>query len=163
MKNVLIVVLLLFLSCKNKDNSNKNEVSSKKVVEVVEVIKNNNPVVNLEHENTLVSNNINYPRKVLYKGMLNGNIKIWLYLYEQEHPCGGNLTILNAMYKYDNQDKWILLNVTRDKQRANYCMVEDNFTGVLFLEEKENSLNGNWISTDTKKQFKVKLEKTKAR
>lgn len=162
MKNVLIVVLLLFLSCKNKENSNENKIASKSVSEVVEVVKNNNLEVNLEHENTLVSNNINYPRKVLYKGTLNDNIKIWLYLNEQEHPCGGNLTILNAMYKYDEQDKWILLNVTTDKQKMNYCMVEDNFTGALFLEEKENALNGYWISTNTKKQFKVKLEKLKS-
>ena len=109
--------------------------------------------ITVEKKFTLKSN--------LYKGTLNGNIKIWLYLNEQEHPCGGEMTVLNAMYKYDNQDKWILLNVTVDKQKKNYCMVEDNFTGALFLEENENYFNGYWISPDTKKQFKVELEKQK--
>jgi hypothetical protein len=97
----------------------------------------------------------------LYKGKLNGSIKIWLYLNEQEHPCGGEMTVLNAMYKYDNQDKWILLNVTVDKQKKKYCLVEDNFTGAMFLEENGNYFNGHWISPDAKKQFKVILERLK--
>jgi len=83
-------------------------------------------------------------------------------LNEQEHPCGGNVIILTAMYKYDHQDTWILLSVTSDKQKKHYGMVEDEFSGVLFLEENTNGLNGNWVSPDAKKQFKVVLEKLSA-
>lgn len=100
-------------------------------------------------------------RTTLYKGTLNGNISIQLYLNEQESPCGGNKTILNAMYKYENQEKWILLSVTSDLKKK-YCFVEDNFTGVIFLEESGTNLNGKWISPNTKKQFKVILEKVEA-
>ncbi len=107
------------------------------------------------------SDSSEFIRTDLYKGTLNGTIKIWLYLKEQEHPCGGNITILDAMYKYDNQEKWLLLNVTTDKEKKRYCLVEDNFTGVLFLKRSGDFLNGNWISPNTQKQFKIKLEKVK--
>jgi len=122
----------------------------------VKITENNNPDYGLENSNVYSSEII---RNFLYKGTLNGTIKIRLYLNEQEHPCGGNRTILNAMYKYDNQEKWLLLDATADKEKKKYCMVEDNFTGVLFLEENGNLLNGNWISPDAKKQFKIELEK----
>ncbi|QIE58411.1 hypothetical protein G5B37_02175 [Rasiella rasia] len=96
-------------------------------------------------------------RTVLYKGTLNERINIQLYFKEMERACGGHNYFL-AMYSYDTQEKWILLEVMPNQQHKNFCMVEDNFSGVLFLEEDESSLNGNWISPDTKKQFKVFLE-----
>jgi len=77
----------------------------------------------------------------------------------QEHPCGGNLKIINAMYKYDSQKKWLLLSATTDRKKENYCLVEDEFTGVLFLEKKDNSFNGKWLSPNATKQFRVELEK----
>lgn len=155
MKNLLIVFVVILLSCKDKDASPKNTDATIAISGLVSKIENNSPAS--------ISENINIDssevtRTILYKGTLNGTINISLYLNEQEHPCGGNLTILNAMYKYDNQDKWILLNVTTDLQKKNYCMVEDRFTGVLLLEEHADSLIGSWISPDSKKQFKVELE-----
>jgi len=148
MKNLFILIVILFLSFKNKDASITTS-------EFVAKIASSNPKSSSE----TISNNSDFLRTVLYKGTLNGTIKIWLYLKEQEHPCGGSLTFLYAMYKYDNQEKWILLSVTTDKLKKKYCMVEDNFSGVLFLEENESKFNGNWISPDTKKQFKIELEK----
>ena len=38
-------------------------------------------------------------------------------------------------------------------------MVENNFSGVLFLEEIGNLINGHWISPNTKEQHKVELKK----
>jgi len=96
---------------------------------------------------------------ILYRGTLNGNLKIQLYMNVQEHPCGGNLKIINAMYKYDSQKKWLLLSATTDRKKENYCLVEDEFTGVLFLEKKDNSFNGKWLSPNATKQFRVELEK----
>ena len=140
MKHLLLLSVMLCFSFKFNETQNlqKNthlESVSKKANETTQVLKT-----------------------VLYQGTLNGTTNISLYIHEQEHPCGGNLTMINAMYKYDNQDRWILLEVTTDKEKKNYCMVEDNFTGVLFLEEKDHFLNGNWISPNTQKQFKVTLK-----
>lgn len=106
-----------------------------------------------------IDNNSSLAKGSLYQGTLNGNIKIWLYLHEQGSPCGGDATVINAMYKYDNQDKWILLSVATDKQKKNYCMVEDNFTGTLFIEKEGKFFKGYWISPDTEKKFKAELEK----
>ncbi|MCG8183456.1 hypothetical protein [Tenacibaculum piscium] len=134
MKTIILFLAVLFLPCKDKNQDKFQEIYQERYQE-----KN---------------------QKELYKGTLNGSIKITLYINEQEHPCGGNLTILNAMYKYDNQKKWILLNITTDKQNKKYAMVEDNFSGALFLQKQNNSFYGTWISPNTKKQFKVILEKT---
>ncbi len=149
MNNLFIVTVLLFLSCNDKNTP----IKTSDLIAKMEISSFDLNVVEIINENS------DSVRRAFYKGTLNGTIKIWLYLNEQEHPCGGNLTILNAMYKYDNQDKWILLDATSDTQKKKYCMVEDGFSGVLFLEEDNNTLNGNWISPDTKKQFKVILEK----
>lgn len=96
----------------------------------------------------------------LFKGTLNGTKVIWLYLSEQENPCGGDRTTLSAMYKYEDQKKWILLDVSSNTTKKNFCLVEDEFTGVMLLTLNGNSFNGNWKSPDDKKQFEVKLEKT---
>lgn len=158
MKSLFIIIVLVFLSCIDKETSPNNEAETAAIAiaEIVE-IENSSSETTFEETDTN-SEDYQVIRKVLYKGTLNGNIKITLYLNEQEHPCGGNLTILNAMYSYDNQDKWLLLNVTTDKDKKNYCMVEDGFTGVLFLENNEGSFYGNWISPSTRKQYKVELE-----
>ena len=166
MKSLLIIITLVFLSCKEKDTTiTKADLA---VTEVINVL-NSNPEKPIAFEEsaqpTETVDESFYVNSTLYKGTLNSNIKIRLYINEQENPCGGNLRIIEAMYKYDNQEKWILLSVIVDNsvmaenENKKYCMVEDNFSGVLFLEENESFLNGNWISPDTKKQFKVALEK----
>ncbi|WP_178985074.1 hypothetical protein [Winogradskyella helgolandensis] len=154
MKNILIIIVLVILSCKNKETPTKSEAGLISFSEISETTKNYNPEIITE----TIKINDDELRSDLYKGTLNSNIKIALYLKEQEHDCGGS-TFFYAMYKYENQDKWILLNVTTNQEQNNYCMVERNFSGVLFLEENSNSLNGKWISPDTSKQFNVELQR----
>lgn len=146
MKNIFLIIVVLFFPFKNNKTSIKNENTGIISTEIKEKISINN------------AENYEVIKKVLYKGTLNGTIKISLYFNEQKNPCGGNSSILNAMYKYDNQNKWILLNVTTNQQKTNYCLVEDNFSGVLFLKKQENTFSGYWISPNVKKQFKVELE-----
>jgi len=163
MKKVIIIALL-FLSCKDKATT---VINSEPKIEIELASKEKiNSVVNTTLETTIEDNNPNESvnnsdlvRTVLYKGTLDGTTQIQLYINEQGNPCGGNLTTLSAMYKYDNQNNWILLEVTTDEKKEKYCMVEDNFSGVLFLEENENNFNGNWISPDTQKQLKIELKK----
>jgi len=141
MKYLFIVINLLFFS-----NNSKNSTT--------------NSIENFENSSTELTTSITQViRTNLYKGTLNGSTPIRLYINEQEQPCGGFNTILNVMYKYDSQDKWILLNVSTDREKKNFCMVEDGFTGVLFLEAIDNKLSGHWVSPNTKKQFKVELQK----
>ncbi|PHR72856.1 MAG: hypothetical protein COA67_03910 [Lutibacter sp.] len=160
MKIQYIIILITLFSC-SLSTKEKNAVvdsptiAANKINEIIdkkEEVEYSKPNIEESEDNS------DLIRRVLYKGTLNKTIKISLYINEQVHPCGGNLTVLNVMYKYDNQDKWLLLNVTADMLKKNYCMVEDNFSGVLFLDEDENFLNGYWISPDTKKQYKVELK-----
>ena len=149
----IIVIAILFLSCKDK---NDTIINSQPNI-VVELAKEKvNTLQSSDLETTIENNNSNPDqsiddsgvlRTVLYQGTLDETIQIQLYLNEQESSCGGNLSILSAMYKYDHQDKWILLEVTTDSKKEKYCMVEDNFSGVLFLEENLNNFNGKWIIT----------------
>lgn len=148
MKTLILLIALVSISCIDNEASNATSILDSKT-------ENRNRIFKSETSN----DDSDFIRTVLYKGTMNGTIKIWLYLKEQAHPCGGDLTILNAMYKYDTQEKWILLDVTTDAHKKNYCMVEDGLTGVLFLVENETHFNGTWISPDTKRQFKIELEK----
>lgn len=145
MKKLLIVCVILSLGFKNKDAS----ITTSEVMVTTE-----HP--QLDFNKTSATSQ--FIRTTLYRGTLNETVNISLYLNEQEHPCGGNLTILSAMYKYDDQDKWLLLSVTTDALKKKYCLVEDYFTGVLFLEENGSHFNGTWISPNAKKQFKIELE-----
>ncbi|OUS02829.1 hypothetical protein A9Q86_01915 [Flavobacteriales bacterium 33_180_T64] len=147
MKRTFLVLILLFLSCKKVEASNT-------IIGSVVKIETSDTEVNSKEIKTKTS----ITKASLYKGTLNGTTKITLYINEQKHPCGGNRTIINAMYKYDNQKKWILLDVTTDLEKNNYCMVENGLTGVLLLGKHENTFSGNWISSNSKKQFKVELE-----
>lgn len=146
MKNIFLVIAVLFLSCKENTSTAADLVEKKMVVTIA-----NSPEEVVDNQGAA--------KMSFYKGTLNSTVKIQLYVNEQEHPCGGDLTLLNVMYKYEDQDKWILLYVTTDSQKMKYCMVEDNFSGVLFLEKKDTSFHGKWISPDTTKQFSVVLEK----
>lgn len=166
MKHLLILTAIVFLSCKEKETEKTIVEIAAEVTEVAAISGKNLPdkIVNnsegyKDRDETTVQNS-SYLKSYLYKGALNGNIKISLYLTAHENPCGGGMDApsYNAMYKYDNQEKWMLLNVNTDLYRTQFCMVEDWFTGTLFLTKNGYMLNGKWISPDTKKQFYVELE-----
>lgn len=149
MKTTLLLFTAILMFNHNLDYTINNSISSNSEQhhKTVYISKKNN------------SQALDDVRTVLYKGTLNESTIIWLYLNEQESSCGGDETMIHAMYKYDNQDKWLLLDVTQGFKNNKLCMVENNFTGILLLEESGNNLNGNWISPNAKKQFKVELQK----
>lgn len=148
--HILYAVISLFLMSSTQvfKNSLNDQQSSKTVIATNEK----------QETESNVSNNSILKRRIILKGTINNTLKITMYINEQEHPCGGNSTVINAMYKYDEQGEWMLLNTTRDVKKQRYCMVEDNFTGVLFLEEHNNLFTGQWISPDTKKQYSIVLK-----
>ena len=51
------------------------------------------------------------------------------------------------------------LNITEDRGSKRYCMVENDFTGVLLLQENGTDITGNWISPNSKEQYQVVLKK----
>ena len=72
----------------------------------------------------------------LYQGTINGELKISLYLKMQETGCPS--TIVNAIYKYDNNktNNWILLDVIFSENNNWYTLVEHYNTGVLLLKKE---------------------------
>jgi hypothetical protein len=96
----------------------------------------------------------------LYKGTLDSKILVTLYFKVIENPCGGSYQY-QAMYKYDGLRKWMLLDVSPSLDEKKYCMVEPNFTGVLFLYPKGKEFIGKWLDPNGEKTLKMVLKKTK--
>lgn len=96
-----------------------------------------------------------------YQGTINEKLNVSLYLKTQETGCPS--TVVDAIYKYDNNkiNNWILLDVTFSEKNNRYTFVEYNNTGVLLLKKENGILNGYWISPDGEKKLKVNLKKVK--
>lgn len=95
----------------------------------------------------------------LFKGNINENLPITLYLKIEQNDCTGK-DYIYGMYKYKNSSNWLLLSVEYN-EKGQYILVEENFTGALILNKKEDNLEGLWISPDYKKQLKVQLTQNK--
>jgi hypothetical protein len=181
MKYFLIIIAIVILSCKEKyTNKMDSAIGATEVaqsilnqnhgverasdVKVVMIYEKNLPDQIIEdskgNKNSGNAVESGYLKSYLYKGTLDGKHKISLYLTAHENPCGGGMDApsFKGMYTYNNQDQWILLHITTDVYRSKFCMVEDWFTGTLFLTKKEDKLTGKWISPNVDKQFNVELE-----
>ncbi len=93
----------------------------------------------------------------LYRGHINDEIPITLYLRSTQGQCSG-ATLYSGMYRYDSQSKWLEVEITTNG-KSEFVMVEDNFTGVLILKNGKDGLRGKWISPDMKRQMNVLLQK----
>lgn len=94
----------------------------------------------------------------LYKGTVDGETPITVYIKTEENPCTADL-MFTSMYRYNKSNNWIQLNITQGKKKENeFVMVEHGFSGVLILQKNGNTFTGLWISPDTKKQLKVDLK-----
>lgn len=94
----------------------------------------------------------------LYKGSIDGKMPVTLYMKAEENNCTAEL-MYTAMYRYDNRSLWLQLEVTAN-QKAQFSMVEYDFTGLMILKKDGNVLSGTWISPDGKRQLKVSLKRT---
>lgn len=90
----------------------------------------------------------------LYKGMVDGKMPVTLYVHATD-PCGGHV-VYDAIYRYDKQSRWLLLQ-TEVNDKDDYCLTESDFTGVLILHRTGKELRGVWISPDRKRTLNVVL------
>ncbi len=97
-------------------------------------------------------------KSVVYKGKL-GTHDILLYIGKGE-GCGGEDFFYTGMYSYDNGKHWLLLDISHNT-KGFYCMVENKFTGVLLLTEKEDVLTGTWQSNDRERSLPVNISEQK--
>ncbi|RZL39306.1 MAG: hypothetical protein EOP00_27875 [Pedobacter sp.] len=98
----------------------------------------------------------------MFKGTINNTNKVTLYL--QNTDQGTHADRILGVYKYDNQQQYILLNgYLNDK--GNIVLVEQaspNFSGVFFGTLKANEIKGKWISADQTKTYPFQLQEIKA-
>lgn len=93
----------------------------------------------------------------LYKGTINGNIKITLYLEGLDEGIYADQ--ISGSYKYDNKKNYILLNGYRNND-GNISLTEfstPNFTGTFLGTLTENIIVGKWISADLKRTYTFNL------
>jgi hypothetical protein len=98
----------------------------------------------------------------LFKGTINGSIKVTLYLQGLEE--GVNADPLLGAYKYDHRKDFILLNGYHNND-GNVVLVEQftvNFSGVFMGTINKKTLKGRWISADQKKTYPFELVEMKA-
>ena len=94
----------------------------------------------------------------LYKGTINNNIKITLYLQGLDE--GTNADPIIGIYKYDNKKNYILLNGYRNND-GNISLVElstANFSGTFLGTITKNCIVGKWISANQKKNYSFELK-----
>ena len=57
----------------------------------------------------------------LYTGQLNNKIPVSFFLITEENPCS-DIDFYSGMYKYDNQEEWIQLSITKTKTTSLYLL-----------------------------------------
>jgi hypothetical protein len=107
-----------------------------------------------------ISANAQAVKNTLYKGIIDGKIRVTFYIKTEENPCTADL-LYTSMYRYDKSGSWIQLDITQNKKNENdFVMVEHGFSGVMILRKDGSNFSGLWISSDSKKQLKVELKET---
>ncbi|RZL51256.1 MAG: hypothetical protein EOP00_00115 [Pedobacter sp.] len=97
----------------------------------------------------------------IFKGVIN-NSKITLYVQGLDE--GTHSDRILGVYKYDNQQQYILLNGYVNN-KGNIVLVEQatpNFSGVFFGSINAKRINGKWTSADQKKVYSFQLQEIKA-
>lgn len=97
----------------------------------------------------------------MFKGTINSTNKVTLYLQDLEQ--GTNADRILGVYKYDNQQQYILLNGYVNN-KGNIVLVEQaspNFSGVFLGTLKAKEMHGKWISADQAKQYPFQLQEIK--
>lgn len=98
-------------------------------------------------------------KSFLYKGTIDGETAVTFYMKAAENPHSDSL-LYTSMYRLDKSDEWIPLDTTQNKKnKSEFLLVENGFTGVMILNQEQNMLKGLWISPDCKKQLKTELRK----
>ncbi len=89
----------------------------------------------------------------LYKGKMDSEMDVTLYMQEYGDPCNGK-PVYHGMYKYDGVSKWLALEISTDDE-GNFIMTERPYTGTMLLKKKLDQYIGTWLKPDGTKRLKV--------
>jgi len=107
----------------------------------------------------------NVPRIVVerkfYSGMFDNEIAVQLYVRSLKGGCPSGICSWEAIYKFGDQDDYILLEVTRNAE-GKWQMSEVPQNAVMDLELKDKVFTGTWTAGDNQTGYDVKLMETPA-
>lgn len=96
----------------------------------------------------------------LYTGVVDGEIKIELYLRSLQGNCPDPICGWEAIYKFGDNEEYYMLEVKR-KPDGKWSMIEDTEEGALELTLNNGVFTGIWQSPQDKTEYKVEMtEKT---
>lgn len=92
----------------------------------------------------------------LFEGTFDNQIPVRVYIRYLKGNCPEGICAWEAIYKFGDQDEYIKLDVTKTKD-GKWSFVEDPPIGSMDLVQKNDTFTGNWLSTDIKTGYDVKL------
>lgn len=99
-------------------------------------------------------------RLTLYTGRV-GERAVTMYLKDEPAPCGGDLRLITAIYRYDGVSKWLELDANSDR-KGRLALVESNpgsgVSGAMMLVRDGDGLKGKWISPDGERVLPARFQ-----
>lgn len=96
-----------------------------------------------------------------YAGMFDNEIPVQLYVRALKGGCPAGICSWEAIYKFGDQDDFILLEVTKTED-GKWQMIEVPPSGSMDLELKGKTFTGTWNSADSQTGYDVKLSEIAA-
>ncbi len=96
-----------------------------------------------------------------YTGKFDNEIPVQLYVRSLKGTCKEGICSWEAMYKFGDQDDYILLTVTREED-GDWIFTEVPPNGNMELKLKGNKYTGNWTASDNQTGYDVKLTEAPA-
>ncbi|RYE25757.1 MAG: hypothetical protein EOP51_02995 [Sphingobacteriales bacterium] len=95
-----------------------------------------------------------------YTGTFDYQTKVELYMRGLKGSCPDTVCYWEAIYRFQDQDEYIKLEVTR-KADGTFIFDEEPDVGNMELSIKEDRLVGTWISNKDKTEYEVNLKEKK--
>lgn len=96
-----------------------------------------------------------------YTGKFDNEIPVQLYIRSLKGTCKEGICAWEAIYKFGDQDEYVLLTVTKDED-GDWILTEVPPTGSMDLKLKGNKFTGNWMAADNQTGYDVRLTEAPA-
>lgn len=103
----------------------------------------------------------NVVSRLFYSGMFDNEIPVQLYVRGLAGSCPNALCGWEAIYKFGDQDDYVLLDVSKTKD-GKWQFIEVPPSATMELELKDNTYTGSWISAEDQTGYDVKLSEIPA-
>lgn len=114
-----------------------------------------------EEEITVNERQKDIGERKLYTGMFDNEIPVQLYVRGLKGTCKEGICTWEAIYKFGDQDDYILLTVTKTEE-GKWSFIESPPAGSMELTLKNGKYTGNWTSSDNNTGYEVKLTEAPA-